>query len=238
MIQYDGSNYAGWQIQNNAPTIQQKIVDAIEVIIKEKVNLIGSGRTDAGVHAWRQTANFKTDKEIEIDSFKYSLNSVLPADIAIKKIETVEESFHARFDAKNRSYLYLFTREKSPFYKNYTWSNRNLFEYDFSKLNDLSNALIGKHDFTSYSRKNSEIENKNCTIREIYWRKGNELSYFYISADRFLHGMVRTIIGTILYAVKNGFDKNYLMEVLDKKDREAAEESVPPKGLFLFKVRY
>lgn len=238
IIQYNGSNYSGWQTQSNAISVQQKIVEAIEIILKQKINLIGSGRTDTGVHAWGQSANFKSEKEIDKRQFVYSLNSILPRDISIRSIKEVDESFHARFDAKSRVYIYLFTKKKSPFYFDYSYFLPAISDIDFKLLNTLSSALIGEHDFTSYSRKNDEQENKICRIEKIWWRKGNELSYFYISADRFLHGMVRTIIGTILFAEKNNYGKEYLLEVLNKKSREAAAVSVPAKGLFLFKVRY
>jgi tRNA pseudouridine38-40 synthase len=238
IIQYDGTNYAGWQIQNNAVTIQQKITDAIEVITKEKVNLIGSGRTDSGVHAFGQVANFKTELDLEISKFAYSLNSILPSDISIKNIEHVAESFHARFDAKSRSYIYLFTNGKSPFYYKYSWRNQNVQSFEFDKLNALSQVLMGEHDFTSFSRKNSDVENKICSISEVWWRKGKDISVFYITANRFLHGMVRTILGTLLAAAEKKYDENYLRAVLNKKDREEADESVPARGLFLFKVRY
>lgn len=238
IIQYDGSNYSGWQLQENAKTIQQSIIDAIKIIIKEKVNLIGAGRTDAGVHALGQVANFRSNLELDINKFLYSLNSILPKDIAIKKIEKVDESFHARFDAKRRSYLYLFTNYKNPFYYKYSYYLPLLKDIDFDKINLLSKVLIGKNDFTSFSRKNKEIENKFCNIQEIYWRKGHDISFFYINADRFLHGMVRTIIGTILKAAEKNYDENYLIDVLHKKNRCEADESVPAKGLFLFKVVY
>jgi tRNA pseudouridine38-40 synthase len=238
IIQYDGTEYAGWQIQNNAVTIQQKITDAIEIIAKEKVNLIGSGRTDTGVHAWGQTANFRIEQELNLYQFQYSLNSVLPKDISVKLINKVDESFHSRFDAKSRSYIYLFTSKKSPFFFNYSYYLPAITEIDFVQLNDLSKALIGKHDFTSYSRKNVDLEDKNCNISNIWWRKGKDVSTFYITADRFLHGMVRTIIGTLLFAEKNKLDQEHLIEVINKKNREDAAESVPAKGLFLFKVRY
>jgi tRNA pseudouridine38-40 synthase len=238
IVQYKGTNYAGWQIQNNAVTVQQKIVEAIEVIIKERVNLIGSGRTDAGVHAFGQVANFRTENVLDVGKFKYSLNAVLPNDIAVNKIEQVEESFHARFDAKSRSYVYLFSNQKSPFFKSVSWDYPLLSKLNFEVLNHLSAALLAEHDFTSLSKKNLEQENKKCTVTEIRWRKGKELSIFYITANRFLHGMVRTIVGTLLYAAQNNLQKDYLVQLLDKRDREEAEMSVPPKGLFLYKVRY
>lgn len=238
IIQYDGTEYAGWQIQNNVVTVQQKIVDAIEVITKERVNLIGSGRTDTGVHAFGQAANFRIERELDISKFRYSLNAILPKDISVKEITLVDDSFHARFDAKSRSYIYLFTQNKSPFYYKFSWNHPPLTKLGFNSLNDLSSALKGEHDFTSLSKKNSEVENKICNIDAIWWRRGKDLSMFYITANRFLHGMVRTIVGTLLFAAENNLNKNYLFELLEKKNREEAEESVPAKGLFLFKVRY
>ncbi len=120
-IQYDGTNYAGWQFQQNAETVQQKISDAIKIILKDEINLIGSGRTDAGVHAWGQIANFQTFHDLDTFKFNYSLNSILPKDISIIKIEKKEEDFHARFDAVKRSYFYLFSKYKSPFFDRYSY---------------------------------------------------------------------------------------------------------------------
>jgi tRNA pseudouridine38-40 synthase len=238
IIHFDGSNYAGWQMQQNAVSVQQEIIEAIAVITKENVNLIGSGRTDAGVHALGQVANFRIDKELDLIRFQYSLNSILPNDISIVQIKKVDESFHARFDAKSRSYIYLFSHNKSPFYDKYSYNYYSVVKFDFNHLNKISKEFLGEHDFTSFSRKNSEIENKMCTVSKIHWRKGKDITIFYITANRFLHGMVRTIIGTILHAEKNNLGEKYLNEIFEQKNRENAEESVPAKGLFLFKVRY
>ena len=238
LIQYDGTNYAGWQIQSNAISVQQKIVDAVEVILKEKVNLIGSGRTDTGVHALGQVANFRTENELDFYRFRFSLNSILPNDISVLKMEKVDETFHARFDAKNRSYIYLFCDHKSPFYNNYSYYFPSISKLDFNHLNKISKALVSTHDFTSFSRKNIEIEDKTCDVKEIIWHKGKTLSTFYISANRFMHGMVRTIIGTLLYTAEKKLGEEYLIDILKEKNREEADESVPAKGLFLFKVRY
>lgn len=237
-IQYDGTEYAGWQKQNDVPTVQEKIIDAIEKITKEKVNLIGSGRTDTGVHAWGQAANFRIEKELDTEKLKYSLNAVLPFDISIRSVVNTDEKFHARFDARKRTYIYLFAKTKSPFYQKYSYHNHIIFDYDFEYLNRLSHVLVGQHDFTSLSRKNSDTENKVCNVYEIYWRKGKELATFYITADRFLRGMVRATVGTILEAAKEKKDESYLLDLLKKENREEAGESLPAKGLFLFKVRY
>ncbi len=238
LIEYDGTNYAGWQMQLNVITIQQKIVDVIEVIIKERVNLIGSGRTDTGVHALGQVANFRTENELDLYKFRYQLNSILPNDISITQIEKVTENFHARFDARSRSYLYLFVHGKSPFYYKYAHYYPSLSKMDFDHLNEISKMLLGEHDFTSFARKNPDVDDKTCNISEIHWRKGRDLSTFYITANRFMHGMVRTIIGTLLHTVEQNLNGDYLLEVLNKKEREKADESVPAKGLYLFKVRY
>jgi tRNA pseudouridine38-40 synthase len=238
IIQYDGTDYAGWQIQSNAVSIQQKIIDAVEVILKEKVNLIGSGRTDTGVHALGQVANFRTESELDLYRFRFSLNSILPNDISVLKMEKVDESFHARFDAKNRSYIYLFCGHKSPFYNNYSYYFPSISKSDFDHLNKISKALLGLQDFTSFSRKNIEIEDKTCDVKEIIWHKGKTFSTFYISANRFMHGMVRTIIGTLLSAAEKKLSEEYLINIIKEKNREEADESVPAKGLFLFKVRY
>jgi len=235
-IQYDGSNYAGWQEQENANTVQETIKNSINTILRENVNLIGSGRTDAGVHALGQVANFKTGQELDIYKFHHSLNSVLPDDISIKKTDRAEESFHSRFDAKKRSYLYFIGRSKSPFFNPYSFQYRGKIKIDL--LNNLSAGFIGENDFTSYSKKNSETKNKTCIIYQARWRATNDLFIFSIQANRFLHGMVRTITGTLLRAMEKDLGEDYIQDVFSKKDREAAAEAVPAKGLFLYKVAY
>lgn len=236
IIQYDGSNYSGWQIQKNSGSVQQTISESIEVVLKEKVNLIGSGRTDSGVHAIGQVANFRTETVIDIYRFKHSLNSILPSDILVSSMEDVDFEFHSRFDAKKRTYLYLLTQTRSPFYKNYSYFYpRNI---DIEKLNSLSSLFLGEKNFTSFSKKNSEIENKNCTVYKSFWRKRGELVLFSIKASRYLHGMVRTIVGTLLNAQDQKDPENFINEIFNSENREDAFESVPAKGLFLYKVEY
>ena len=160
-IQYDGTKYAGWQIQKNSISVQQKITEAIETLTKEKINLIGSGRTDSGVHAFGQVANFRTENFIDIYRFKHSLNSMLPFDISISEMIEVDENFHSRFDAKKRTYVYLITKTKSPFYRNYSYFYHH--KIDLNKLNELSNYFLGEKNFSSFCRKTIEQENKMCT---------------------------------------------------------------------------
>ncbi|MDR3628365.1 MAG: tRNA pseudouridine(38-40) synthase TruA [Ignavibacteriaceae bacterium] len=236
IIQYDGTEYCGWQIQNNAPTVQQVITDKIEVITGRKVNLIGSGRTDSGVHALGQAASFKIEDEIDIYKFKYSLNAVLPFDISILEMNKIDEEFNARFSAKRRSYVYLFSNFKSPFYQKYSYYYHEALDCDY--LNKICKTFLGKKNFTSFARKNTETVNKVCNVYDARWKATNGLKIFYIEADRFLHGMVRTIAGTLLRASKERADGKYIEDILSAQDRESAGEAVPAKGLFLYKVKY
>ncbi len=235
-IQYDGTEYAGWQIQKNSDTIQQRITEALEILIKEKINLIGSGRTDSGVHALGQVANFRTENEIDIYRFKHSLNSILPFDISISSMEEVDQKFHSRFDARRRTYFYILTCKKSPFYLNYSYFYHK--KIDIVKLNKLSKYFLGEHDFSSFSRKTPELDNKNCTLYNLHWRKTADLTFFYIQANRFLHGMVRAIAGTILKAHELDFSESFVRDIFNSKSREESYDSVPAKGLFLYKVEY
>jgi tRNA pseudouridine38-40 synthase len=235
-IQYDGTKYSGWQIQENALTVQEVLTKSIEQISQEEINLIGAGRTDTGVHALGQVANFLIGKELDLYRFKYSLNSVLPDDISITAIELADEKFHARFSAKKRSYIYLISNYKSPFFDRYSY---NLFsELDQDKLNELCPLLIGVQDFSSFSKNNPDVQNKICEIYEARWRRQKNFFIFYIEANRFLYGMVRAIVGSLLKAYSTETGIEYLRNVILQKDRNAAADAVPAKGLFLYKVKY
>jgi len=151
-------------------------------------------------------------------------------------MEEVESEFHARFDAKKRTYIYLITQTRSPFYKNYSYFYPR--KIDLEKLNLLSNLFLGEKDFTSFSKKNDEIDNKNCIVNKAFWREKGEIIMFSIQANRYLHGMVRTIVGTLLNAQEQKDPETFISEIFNSQDREEAFESVPAKGLFLYKVEY
>ena len=235
-IQYDGTRYAGWQIQENAATVQGVLTSSFEKIIHEKINIIGSGRTDTGVHALGQTANFMVSQELDLYKFKYSVNAILPKDISIIDIEVVDENFHARFSAIKRSYVYFISNQKSPFYEKYSYTVFS--DFDIGNLNAISKIFIGLQDFASFSKSNPEVQNKMCEVYEARWRKQKNLAIFYIEANRFLYGMVRAIVGSILKAYSNGNAGNYLTNIFLQKDRNAAADAVPARGLFLYKVKY
>lgn len=238
IVQYDGGGFAGWQIQKNAKTVQAVLKEKIELLLREEINLIGSGRTDTGVHALGQVANFLCDDEIETEKFLRSLNAILPKKISVLKIEKVPENFHARYDAKRRSYLYFFSLKKSPFFDDYSWLYKPIADYDLEKMNGISKTILGKHDFTSFAKTKSEAKNKICEIYSARWRRNGILIIFYIEANRFLHGMVRTVVGTLLEAYNKPEPEKFIEEILAAKDRTAASGSAKAKGLFLYKVKY
>lgn len=237
-IQYDGTIYSGWQRQPNVLTVQQLIEDKIQIITKQNVNLLGSGRTDTGVHALGQVANFRIESELNLKKFQHSLNSILPADIAIIKIDEVDKEFHSRFDAKIRSYLYMINSEKSPFYNLFSYYYPPMDKIDLKKMNSLSSKLIGTYDFTSFAKKGTETKDNICDISFSRWRKSKNLYFYRIDGNRFLHGMVRAIVGTILEIAEKEYPESKIQEILKLKNREAAGRGVPPNGLFLYRVKY
>lgn len=235
-IQYDGTRYSGWQIQDNVQTVQNVISDAIQQITQQKINVVGSGRTDAGVHALEQVANFKIIERLNLFKFQYSLNSVLPSDIAISEMQEASEEFHSRFDAKKRSYLYLISRNKSPFYFQYSYFYNG--KPDINELNSHSKNFTGERDFTSFCNVNTKVNTKICNVFEARWRKTKSFYLFHIEANRFLYGMVRAIVGTLLRSVKIENGKKYIEDIFSQKNRIAAADAVPAKGLFLYKIKY
>ena len=236
LIQYDGTEYSGWQSQQNAKSIQDEISDSISKLLKHKIVLIGSGRTDTGVHAIGQVANFKSSVQINTGKFQYSLNSILPSDISVFSIEPVDEFFHSRFSAKSRTYLYVISKRKSPFYKMYSYFYKGNLNVEI--LNELSKVLIGEKDFSSFCKNHLEVENKVCHVFAVKWKATKDFYLLFIEANRFLHGMVRAAAGLLLYAQKNNLTSAQIEEIINLKNRQAAADTVPAKGLFLYKVKY
>lgn len=235
-VQYDGSNYNGWQIQPELPTVQGEIEKALATLLRKETTLYGSGRTDTGVHALGQVANFRAEQALDIFRFQYALNSLLPADIAVKDMQQAPDDFHSRFSAKKRSYLYLVHPHKTPFY--HRWSYHLHPAPDIGYLNRMSKLLIGNQDFTSFTKQADEADSTRCILTDAHWRTTGGLTLFYIEANRFLHGMVRAITGTLLALQKEPGGEDKLQAILAREDRTAGGTSVPAKGLFLYKVKY
>lgn len=237
-IEYDGTDYHGWQIQPNAITIQEAIQEALTKVTKTQTQIIGAGRTDTGVHAAGQVANFHTHSQMSLISFQKALNATLPRDIVIIDVEEVSLDFHARFSAVSRTYRYTILNRTYP-----SALLRNS-AYFFSNPIDMRGAatacqsLVGKRDFSSFQRSGSERTNPICEIYNCRCWQEQYLVYFEIEADAFLRGMVRAIVGTILKLHDKEDGVNQLRGILDARDRSIAGVSVPAHGLSLLSVKY
>lgn len=241
LISYDGTNFAGWQIQPNRVTIQQLIQDSLKIIFKEEIALIGASRTDAGVHALCQTAHFSIEKEIDILKTEHSLNGLLPKDIRILKIEKVKDSFHARYDAIKKIYKYYISssRYQNPFDRLYSYHYCE--PLDLNLMKEGSKLFIGKKDFTSFSnepQRGAVLKNPIRTLYRLDIDKIDEKIIFEIEGDGFLYKMVRNIIGTLLDLSLQKIELSDIEKIFEAKDRKRASRALPSKGLFLVKIFY
>lgn len=267
-IEYDGTDYAGWQRQGRIKTVQSTIEKTLQKILQEKIRLIGSGRTDSGVHSLGQVANFKADSAIALDKLHKALNSLLPDDIAIIRIQKVNTDFHARFDAKSKIYRYtiLNSKQRSVFLRNTT----HFYPYslDIDKMRKAAKCLLGRQDFKSFCASGSGAKNTIRTIKKTSIRKFSHPLYatlaspclalpvrqagggrravggrypfvvIDIEADGFLYNMVRSIVGTLIEVGRGKITVNSFKKILVSRDRSLAGPTAPANGLCLIKVRY
>lgn len=241
LIMYDGTPFSGWQVQPNATSVQQKIQEAILAITKEHVHVIGSGRTDTGVHALGQAAHFKIDKELNLYRFQHSLNALLPAEICVKEVSLVPSDFHARYSAKRKTYRYhiCLARPQSPFIRLYSWQMKEVI--DLSLLKAAACQLIGTHDFTSFANKahsGCASRDPTRTLYRLDVIEQPEALILELEANGFLNKMVRNIVGTLIDIATLRIASNAIPEILAAKDRCRAGSTAPPHGLFLLKVDY
>lgn len=236
-IAYKGTHFSGWQKQPNAKTIQEEIEKALHTLLQKPVAITGSGRTDTGVHAEMQIAHFDTEYILDEYFYKHKCNGLLPYDIAIKRMIPVKDDFHARFDAIARKYEYRIVQEKNPFLRNlsYFFPNRVL---DLDKMNEAGAVLKAYQDFECFSKVNTDVNTFVCQIYESYWQNRNGVLVYTIKADRFLRGMVRAIVGTMLEIGQGKASIDTLKEIIQSKDRQKAYRAVPAEGLFLHQVEY
>ncbi|MCK6606183.1 MAG: tRNA pseudouridine(38-40) synthase TruA [Ignavibacteriaceae bacterium] len=235
-ISYDGGEFCGWQIQKQENSVQGTITRALEILFRHKINLIGAGRTDAGVHALGQVANFTSDEETDTAHLRYKLNSIVPRSIAVKNVSVVPGDFNARFSAKTRVYYYIITGAKSPFFYKYAVYMYN--PLNLSLLNSYSELLAGKRDYASFTKQFHKNDSNICDIISAQWRKKGSYTIFRIEANRFLHGMVRTIVGTQLMLQRTEESPEVFGNIIEGKDRKLSASSAPAHGLFLYKVTY
>ena len=234
-ISYNGTLYSGWQIQANANTVQAELNQALSTLLKTETESMGSGRTDAGVHAIGMTAHFDSEKELP-GNFLYQLNALLPKDIAIRNLRKVKPEAHARFDALNRSYKYLIHQNKDPFSSNDSYFFNQELKVDL--INQAIEVIKNHRDFEAFSKVHTEVNHFNCDIFEAKWERSVTGYVFEIRADRFLRGMVRTIVGTLLDIGEEKTTIEELKSILESKDRRKAGRSVPSHGLYFLKAEY
>jgi len=239
IIEYDGTNYQGWQVQPKGPTIQGMLEDKIKFLTGEFIQLFGSGRTDAGVHALGQVAHFRTQSQMDVHSLQKALNSLLPPDIVIQKIEEVEEGFHARKQSKSKVYVYRILNRnlRSAFHRGYAWyipQKLNLVE-----MKKATQSLVGEHDFSAFRTAGSSTRTTVRRVTRAEWKRGrDDLLRFEIEANGFLKQMVRSIIGTLVEVGKNKIKAEDFQRILESMDRRKAGPTAPAQGLFLKEVKY
>lgn len=236
-VAYKGSSFSGFQIQKNANTVQAEVEKAMLIFYKQSFELTGSSRTDAGVHALQNFFHVDLPESIHIqDRDAYHLNAILPDDIVIKSISAKSDTFHCRFDAISREYHYFIYSKKDPFKKDTAF----FYPYSLNEalLNEAANCLKEYKDFSTFSKKNTQVHNFNCNIYESHWVREHGLLIYKVRGNRFLRGMVKGLVGTMLKVGREIINLDDFRKIIAEKDNRNADFSVPAHGLFLMQVHF
>ena len=233
-VSYKGTNYSGFQVQLNANSVQAEIEKALQIYFKQKFMLTGSSRTDAGVHALQNFFHF--DSLVTITDEAYNLNAILPADIVIKKIYEVNEEAHCRFDAISREYRYYIYQHKNPFLEDRAYYYPYSINIDL--LQQAAKEIMNHVDFTSFSKRNTQVKSFLCNIQGSEWLQEEDCLIYRIKANRFLRGMVKGLVGTMLQAGREKLSTEGFRDIVEARDCTKADFSVPSHGLFLYKVEF
>lgn len=237
-IEYDGTAYHGWQIQPNSVTVQQMVEDALFKLLGKKTSAVSCSRTDAGVHAHDFYFHIDCDDNIPNTAFLRGLNSFLPEDIAVKGVKEVEPDFHARYNAKGKTYTYhiLNSNKKDAFLSRYSWRIER--QLDTQKMNEFCKEIIGTHDFLAFSSSGRTVEDTIRTVSECYVERKCDEVVLTVTANGFLYNMVRIIVGTAVEVSDGKIDPSDIKDIISEGRREALGLTAPPNGLFLEKVYY
>ena len=239
-LSFDGTAYHGWQVQPNGISVQEVLQSALATLLQKRVEVVGAGRTDAGVHARLMVAHFDLDEPAhrsaeDCAQLAYKLNKLLPPDIYVHDVYPVSDDMHARFSAVRRTYHYYIHLRKSPFLRQYSWQVYGVLDFDL--MNRAAALLPEYDDFASFS-KVSDSKTTLCQVIEARWEQVGEQWRFVITANRFLRNMVRAIVGTLIEVGRGRMSLEEFRRVIERRDRCSAGESVPPHGLFLVNVEY
>ncbi len=251
ILSYDGSSFCGWQIQNDAATVQECLQNALSTLLKEDIAVTGAGRTDSKVNAVNYTAHFDASAEdLDASALGYKINAILPPGIKVHGIEPAAPEFHARFDAVMREYKYFLHRRKDPFIREYSYLHT--FPLDVERMNRAALHLLGRHDFSCFEKVGSSNKTSVCTVSLARWEtyspdhvrmmgypcEEGDYLVFTIRADRFLRNMVRAVVGSLLEVGRGKRDESWVAGLVNGGSRSSAGESVPGHALFLTKVEY
>ena len=235
-ISYKGTHYHGWQNQENATGVQSIVEKALTTLLRKETSIVGSGRTDTGVHCRQQFFHADVSETFVVADFLHRLNSFLPADIAIRSIRPVEPTAHARYDARLRGYEYHITTVKDPMLVGLAYYHFR--PLDVLKMNQAARLLVGSHDFQSFSKVNTDVNHFLCDLKTAHWEPRGNTLVFFIEANRFLRGMVRALVGTLLEVGSGKITPDDFQAIIASRDRKKAGMNAPPEGLYLVKVEY
>ena len=238
IIEYDGTNYYGWQKQNDKVTIQGTLEEAVRNLTKEENEVIGCSRTDSGVHARGFVASFKTESTVPPHKFREAINYRLPDDIVVLSSEEVSEDFHPRYLAKGKTYEYTIYNNLVPTALNRTFSYHYKYPLDIEAMKDACQFFKGTHDFKAFRSEGSSVKTTVRTIYDLNIKIEGDFIKISVSGDGFLYNMVRIIVGTLINVGRGKTDATSILEIINKKDRSLAGDCVPPYGLFLKEVYY
>ncbi len=236
LVEYDGTEFVGWQVQPNGRSVQGVLEETLRQILGETVHVIGAGRTDSGVHARGQVANFHTESSLDLSSLHAALNSLLPEDVVVLAAEVVDPSFHARYDARERVYRYYISRTQTALARQFTWFVK--YELDVGAMNEAARRIVGEQEFTTFCKADPERDNARVNVMFAHWHVSGTQLTFEIRANRFLRGMVRSLVGSMVDVGRGYITVNEFIESFEKEERSGAGMSAPAKGLFLEGVKY
>lgn len=237
-LEYDGTNYAGWQKQNNALTVEGELLKAIKSVTGENVKTIGCSRTDSGVHAENYIVNFNTESTIPGDKFMFPLNNALPEDICVVNSEEVDLEFHARYLTKKKTYCYTILNKDIPsvLYRNYSYRVRE--KLDIESMKKACKYFLGTHDFESFKTQGSSTTSSTRTLYDVHVENEGEIIKIYATGDGFLYNMVRIMVGLLIEIGKGKSNPETVLKAIESKNRTYTKKVVPPQGLILKKVFY
>ena len=234
-VSYKGTNYSGFQSQKNANTIQAEVEKALKILLKEEIQLTGSSRTDTGVHALQNYFHFDTKNELS-PQLLYNLNALLPGDIAMRNLHKVRDEAHCRFDAITREYKYYVYQKKNPFLEDKAYYYP--YTLDLELMQKAATIIKEYSDFTSFSKRNTQVKSFTCDIQESHWTIEGECFVYHVKANRFLRGMVRALVATMLKVGRNKTNLDNFRTIIESQDCTLADFSAPPNGLFLVRVTF